>query len=654
MPAWSRAKAALTMTSPLGPDVLIPTLLSAREGLSEPFRFDVQVVSQIGATDPNRLLNQAACVTLQSGGVPIRTFHGIVQSVSSQGTARGQASDEYYCYRLVLVPRLWFLSQTVDCRVFQDLSTCEILGRLFDDAGLTDVSLPVSGPVRPYTVQFNESDLTFAARLMEEEGYYYFFEHTASSHKLIVANQGTTFKDIPDATLHLAGGSDSTAVINWSRPTHTARGKMKLKDYDPEKPDTLLQAEKATTFVTVGKEQRDDFRWPANSFESGAVTDRSQWEMEAAEAEASQFEGASRFGKLIAGGKFKLANRPANAFDTTYVLRIVSHQATDDTWLAKGGSISYSNQFTCFPAAVQWRQPMITARPRMAGIHTALVLGPQHGKDSDIRSQSGEEVHTDPLGRVKVRFYWDHRSEATGGLSMWARVVQPWAGKGWGAQFIPRVGTEVAVAFVDGDADRPIVIGGLYNGRDTPIFSDTEKTKSGFRTRSVLKGGRSNFSEFSFEDKSGQELVFLHAEKDLTTEVENDQTTRVDHDQITTVRHDQTLTVDNCRVVTVKKDETIEITQNRSVTIDQGNDTLGLKTGNLSINADAGKIAVQAMQSITLTVGGNSLKIDQQGVTINGIMIKVAGQAMTDIKAPMTKVSGDGMLTLKGGIMLLN
>jgi len=282
----------------------------------------------------------------------------------------------------------------------------------------------------------------------------------------------------------------------------------------------------------------------------------------------------------------------------------------------------------------------------MDGIHTALVLGPQHGKDAQIKSQDGEEIHTDSLGRVKVRFYWDHRADATGGQAVWARVVQPWAGKGWGAQFIPRVGTEVAVAFVDADPDRPIVIGGLYNGRDSPIFSDAEKTKSGFRTRSVLKGGKSNFSEFSFDDKSGQELVFLHAEKDLTTEVENDQTT--------TVKHDQTLTVDNCRVVTVKKDETIEITNNRSVTIDQGNDSLDVKMGNLSIKADAGKIDVQAMQSITLTVGANSVKIDQQGVTINGIMVKVAGQAMAEVGSPMTKVSGDGMLTLKGGIMMLN
>ena len=479
---------------------------------------------------------------------------------------------------------------------------------------------------------------------MEEEGFFYFFEHTTSSHKLIVANQAAAFKEIAGATLQLSGGPDDTLITAWSRPAHTARGKMKLQDYDPENPDTALQAEKATTLKTGGKEQRDDFRWPANSFQRDKLTDRTQWHMEAAEALANQHQGGSRFGRLTPGSKFKLQSRPSNQYDATYVICSVNHKATDDSWLSHGAAPAYENHFSCFPATVPCSR-LPRRAPGWKG-STPPWFWVAAWQGFDIRSQDGEEIHTDPLGRVKVRFYRDHRAEAAGGQAIWARVVQPWAGKGWGAQFIPRVGTEVAVAFVDGDPDRPIVIGGLYNGRDTPIFSDTEKTKSGFRTRSTLSGGKSNFNEFSFDDKIGKERIFLHAEKDHVSEVENDQTT--------TVGHDQTLTVDNCRVVTVKKDETVSISNNRAVTIEQGNDALDVKLGNLSIKADAGKIELEAMQSITLTVGANSVKIDQQGVAINGIMVKVAGQAMADIKSPMTKVSGDGMLILKGGIVMLN
>ena len=672
MAVWSRAKAMLTMTSTLGTDALIPTRLTAQEGISQPFLFDVQVISQQGPVEPDKLLNQAVCVTLQSDGKPLRHFHGIVQTVASEGTLRGKGDGENSVYRLVVVPRFWFLSQTVDCRVYQQKTTADILKQLFDDAGLTDVTLPPPGSPREYTVQFNESDLTFATRLMEEEGYFYYFEHSASAHKLIIAAQNASFADIDEATLQLQGGGEGTLVTDWTRPAQTTRGKMKLKDYDPANPDTLLQSESATTLQTGGNAARDEFRWPANTFVAATVSKRAKWEMEAAEAEASLFEGGTRYGKLVPGGKFKLANRPASSFDGTYVVRSVSHQASDDTWLAQNGTASYASHFSCFLATVNWRQPMITPRPRMDGLHTALVLGPQHGLDAAIKSQDGEEIHVDSLGRVKVRFYWDHRGEATGGQSIWTRVIQPWAGKGWGAQFIPRVGTEVAVAFVDGDPDRPIIIGGLYNGRDAPIFSVGDKTKSGFRSRSTLKGGGSNFNEFTFDDKKGNELVFMHAEKDLTT----------------TVEHDQTLTVDNCRIVTVKKDETVDIQGkqtikvkenqsttvtdgNRSVKVNQGNDSLnvemgnitvkadmgnistGAALGNISFKADAGKIDLEALTSITLKVGASELKMTPDGVSIKGMMIKVEG-TLTDIKGTLTKVSGDGMLTLKGGIMMLN
>lgn len=664
MAAWTRESALLSMTSALGGDALMPISLSAEEAISQPFQFQVRAICQKGKIDPNALLNQPACVTLLSAGSPVRYFHGIVRSVSADGAVRGAAGGgEFEVYRLILVPRLWFLGQTIDCRVYQKKSAGDIISAMFADAGLTDHGSMPSSTQREYTVQFNESDLHFATRLMEEEGWFYFFQHTAAKHTLVIANQNQAFQDIDGANLHLGGGAtEHTYVMDFNHGAMTVRGKMKFKDYDPTKPDTLLQNEQPTTLATAGAPTRDAFRWPALTFDNGTVTDRTKREMEAAEAIASLFDGATQFGGIVPGGKFKLKSQPASPYDDTYVVRSATHHASDDTWANQNGRAHYASRFTCFPSKVNWRQPLITPRPRMDGIHTALVLGPQ-----------GEEIYTDDLARVKVRFYWDHRNEATADLSVWARVIQPWAGKGWGAQFIPRVGTEVAVAFVDGDPDRPIVVGGLYNGRDNPIYTKAQKTKSGFRTRSTLKGGTSDFNEYTFDDDKGNELIYEQAQKDLKTYV----------------KHDQTLTVDNCRVVTVGKDETVEIKNNQTIKIKQdhsltvtdgnhsidvakgnhsfkvdmgnhdvkvsmGNLSTDVAMGNVSLKADMGQITDEAMQSITLKVGQNSIKIDQMGVTITGMMIKIQGQIQTQIQGLMTQVNADAMLQIKGAITMIN
>ncbi|HEY8290182.1 MAG TPA: type VI secretion system tip protein TssI/VgrG, partial [Acetobacteraceae bacterium] len=484
------------------------------------------------------------------------------------------------------------------------------------------------------------------------------------------------------------------------------------------RPTVDLTSQSTTLLKTGGASTRDHFRYPALTSTKDVVGDRAKREMEAAEARVSLYEAGSRFGALRPGGKFSLSCRPASSDDGTYVLREVSHAAQDTSWLAGGGAAEYSNHFSAFPVATNWRQPLDTPRPRMEGIHVALVLGPNSQSGNGVKDGESEEIYTDSLARVKVRFFWDQRKDANGALACWARVVQPWAGNGWGAQFIPRIGTEVAVAFVDSDPDRPIVIGGLYNGSDAPIYSDSDKTKSGFRSRSSLKGGNADFNEFTFDDKKDSELIFMHAQKDLTTEVEHDQTLTVDNCRVVTVKKDETVDIQNNQTIKVKNDHTFTVTDgNRSVSVDQGNNTFTVKQGNhtVSINtgdyiatvkqgkhtldvtqgdynvtvgqgnhvrdvqtgnyavkvekgnhtlsvqlgdytvkADAGTISMEATKGINLTVGGNSIKIEPSGITVNGTMLKLQGQAQAEMAAPMTKVSGDGMLTLKGGIMMLN
>jgi type VI secretion system secreted protein VgrG len=292
---------------------------------------------------------------------------------------------------------------------------------------------------------------------------------------------------------------------------------------------------------------------------------------------------------------------------------------------------------------------------------------------------------------VKVRFFWDHRSEATDAQDVWARVIMPWAGNGWGAQFIPRIGTEVAVAFVDGDPDRPIVVGGLYNDQMTPIYASSDKTKSGFRTRSSLKGGTSDFNEYTFDDKKGSELIYEQAQKDLSTYVKNDQTIKIDHDRKVTVKNDETVDIQNNQTITVKQDRKVTVSQgnssltvstgnhdetistgnytttvskgnhsttvsmgNMDSTVSMGNLSTDVKMGNISTKADLGQISNEAMQSIELKVGGSSIKIDQMGVTITGMMIKIQGQVQTQVEGMMTQISGDAMLQVKGAITMIN
>jgi type VI secretion system secreted protein VgrG len=676
MSNWSRASALLAMTSPLGPDALIPLSMSVQEAISQPFQCDVLVASQKGKIDPTQLLNNPVCVTIQQSGSPVRYFNGIVRHMSAEGTANAaDGTDTYQIYKVIIVPRLWFLGQTMDCRVYEVKSAGDILKLIFQDAGLTDFSSLPASTSRPYTVQFNESDLHFATRLMEEEGWYYFFQHTSNKNTLVLTNQNTAFTTIPNATFYIGAGSgDAVELLSFTQVAGTTRGKQTYRDYDPANPDTPLLNSQTTVLKTGGATQRDYFRWPALTFDNGTVSDRAKREMEAAEAAAALYEGASHFAGLVPGGKFTIDSQPASPYDGSYVVRSVRHQVTDDTWLTNSGASSYLNHFVAFPAATTWRQPMVTPRPRMEGIHTALVLGQQDGKGAAIKSQDGEEIYTDDMARVKVRFYWDYRGEATGPNAIWARVIQPWAGKGWGTQFIPRVGTEVAVAFVDADPDRPIVIGGLYNGRDTPIYAVADKTKSGIRTRSSLKGSTKQFNEFTFDDKSGSELIFMHAEKDLFTEIENNQTLTVDNCRMVTVKKDETVQIQNNQTITVTQDRAVTVSKgnstfdvaegNHTVTIDkgtqsvtikgnstfevtQGNHTETLDQGDYSIQISKGKMSVQAQTSIELTVGQSSIKLTPQAITIAAAQINLTGQMKGSF-------DGGAELDLKGGMVKIN
>jgi len=632
----------LSLTTVLGGDILQAVSFQAEETLGAPFAVDVEALSDQSAIDPTTIIYTAACLTVTRGG-GTRLFNGMVRAIRAAGAPqRGQ-----YRYRLSIVPKLWFLSQTGDCRIFQQKTVPQIIETICGEAGQA-IKLSIYGSPAPleYVTQYNETDSHFIGRLMEQAGLFYYFIHTENSHTMVVTdqNQGFPAGAKPVLAVITEGGNLDT-LTRWEPRPGTEAAAASFSDYDPTNPDTLVTGSAKTTNPFGGGSARDVTQWPALSFDSAVVTARATLLMQAAEAATSLVDAVGSNHLLSAGASFTLMRDPyTGAENVDYVVQSIRHSGHDAAAMAGADAGAYQNSLTVFPVTTGYKQKPVRARPVMAGVFAAVVLG-----------DPNEEIHADNLGRIKVRMMWDHRKETTADLGVWARVIQPWAGNSWGWQHLPRVGTEVAVAFMDGDADRPVVLGGMYNANMQPPFAvPAEQTKSGFRSRSTANGGAGNFSEFSIDDKKGSELVFLHAEKDLSTEVENDQTLAVTGNRKVTVQKDETVTITGNRTETVNKQESITVAQGRSVTIQQGGDSLTVQAGDLTIAVSSGAISMQAMTKISLTVGSNSVTIDQSGITLNGVMIKAQGQAMVQVQGPMVQVSADAMLMLKGGITMVN
>jgi type VI secretion system secreted protein VgrG len=626
----------LSLQTALGAGVLQPISFHAEEAISAPFSLTVEAISAQSAIDPNTILFQSASLTITFGSGPSRIMNGMVRSF----VATGEPVRDQYAYTLTIVPKLWFMGQTHDCRIFPGMMIADILKSLCGDIGQT-VTSKVYGDtaVKPYVTQFNETDFAFFSRLVEEAGYFYYFTHTSSDHTLVVTDQNQGFIASPKPTLTVAHEGGGTDVLTaWHKIGSTANGSFHLLDYDLTQPSTLPEDTKTTTLAVPGVAARDVFEWPALELTQADVAARARLKMEAAEAEAGLIEATGANPAFMPGTRFTIAADPyTGAANVEYIIRSVSSSGHDESWVAGGNASEYTNRIVAFPSATVWREKFVTPRPVMAGIHSAVVIG-----------GAGEEIHSEQYGRVKVSFFWDHRKTITADNGIWVRVIQPWAGNTWGWQSLPRVGCEVAVAFFDGDPDRPVIVGGLYNADMMPVFPVTDQqTKSGMRTRSTTGGSSSNFSEFSIDDKQGSELVFLHAEKDMSTEIENNDTL--------TVGKDQSITVNNAQSVTVKNGRTTTISAaGDSLTVDDGGITVTAKQSDIAIEASMGNITMKAMNSIKFTVGGNSIEINAEGVTITATKVSVQGQAMVQIQAPMTQVSADGMMTLKGGVMMLN
>jgi type VI secretion system secreted protein VgrG len=658
----------MRVKTPLGDDVMLLVGFSGQEGISQLFhyRLDLLVEHTKKGEKPvpraiaiDDLLGKSITIEMLLPGDQKRYFNGICNRIG-----QGEMNETFTTYYMEVVPKLWLLTRTARCRIFQppESSVPQILKKVLKGIDIEDKIQGTFHP-RDYCVQYRETDFNFLCRTMEEEGIYYYFTHDDGNHKLVLANTPAGHPDLPgDSEIQYedvaAGTREDDRIYDWSKQQELRSGKYTLWDYCFEKPDSHLDAStEIQANVDVGEEthklkvgdngQMEIYDYPGEYaqrfdgidkgggekpadiekiFEDNARTTGIRMQQEA--VGSLLIQGASNVRHLVAGHKFTLTEH-INA-NGEYVLTGVSHSARAADYLSSDGEFSYSNTFTCIPSGLPYRPQRNTPKPVVPGTHTAVVVGP-----------AGEEIFTDKYSRVKVQFHWDREGKKDAGSSCWVRVATLWAGTQWGMIHIPRIGQEVVVDFLEGDPDQPIIVGSVYNAAHMPPYGlPDNKTQSGIKTRSSLGGSPDNFNEIRFEDKKGSEQLFIHAEKNQDIEVENDEThwvghdrtKTIDHDETTLVKHDRTETVDNnetitvhgARTETVDKDETITIHQNRTETVDL-NETItvsGDRTRTVSKNE-----TVTVALTRTHTVGINEM-INvgaAQEVTVGGLRALTVG-----------------------------
>ncbi len=619
----------LNLTCPFDTNSFSATALAGAERLSHPFRYELTLEGGKEPIDAGTALDAPVTILIGTPGTgAVRQIKGIVAGLSQESSANRQ----FWQCRLTIVPKLWFLTQTRACRIYNSKSAIDIVKQVLSLFEVTPVLRTTeSYAALPYVIQYNESYFDFFQRIIEENGLFYFFETDDSGCNLVIADGNTAFRETAPATVDfVAKQSGSAGLDTWSRDDTTALGTVRLDDYNPETvalaPGTI-QGQVDSVLTASAKAQRTFYGWPGLGTDATSVRAHSKQRIEGAEAAALLYAGSGRAPQLYAGGKFSLENKIANTAAAPFVVQSLTLRVSDPKQSRSAPSLE--TQCVAFPADKPWREQLSVPRPVMAGVFSAKVIGP-----------TGEEIFTDKLGRIQVEFPWDSQGDIKAENTIWVRVLQPWAGNNWGVQFVPRVGMEVGIAFLEGDANRPVAVGALYNSENAPVFSASEKNKTGWRTRSTKDGGTANFNEYSFDDTKGSEQVFLHAERDHKIEIENDETL--------TIGGKQTETITGNRTVTIQQG-------NDALTLDQGNRSVKLTLGNDDLNAEAGQISREALQSISLTVGPSSIKITPEGITLSAPMITLTGTALIKAGAPAIQVQGDADVQItSGGQMMIN
>jgi type VI secretion system secreted protein VgrG len=659
----------------------------AHEAISSPFEVDLSLASE-DEIEFDAVIGKEGLLTIL-GEEEDRYVHGLLKEFTQTGS-RGR----FYLYQARLVPAIWLLALEQDCRIFQNKTVEEIVTQILEETGIPSdrYEFRLQNQYQPceYCVQYRETDLNFISRLLEEAGIFFFFEHSPEKHLLVFGDSNVNYQPIAgerndedktEVIFHLGDGMvpDTDFVYHFIFARRIQPGKVTLRDFNYEKPALDLTAqEEGETYQKL-----EVYDYPGEFNDEGVGKTLAQIRLQEAVMSKDRAEGQSNCPRFMPGFTFNLTDHEREDLNQEYFLLEVYHTGDQPQVLEALASqetgFSYNNDFVGIPASVTYRPERRTRKPIVEGVQTAIVVGP-----------SGEEIYTDEYGRIKVQFHWDREGQMNEKSSCWIRVAQNWAGTGWGAIYIPRIGQEVIVDFLEGDPDRPIAIGSVYHATNKPPYDlPAEKTKSAVKTGSTPGGG--GFNEIRFEDKKGEEQLFIHAEKNQDVRVKNDCFEWIGNNRHLIVKKDQKEQVENNRHEKIGADHMEEIGKDRHLKV-KGKEAKGVDgSQSLSVKGDVievfkanhseqvtsdyylkcNNIVIEAMTNITIKVGQSFIAIEAGGIKIGttgmlelestgqlkakGIAgVKIETPAMAEFEGTMTTVKANGVMTVQGALVKIN
>lgn len=693
----SQQNQPIAVTTELGPDVLCFWKMTGTEMLGQLYSYELEMISENKEIGSNRLLGRSVTVkvTLPNDG-GARFYNGIVTQFEQIG-----AEDEFTKYRAIVHPRLWMLTRRSDSRIFQQKSARDIIKSVIAESGQT-IEDKLVGTYEPleYTVQYRETSFNFMNRLMEREGIYYYFKHADGNHTMVLADAHgshetvTGYAEIPYYPPDKLRRRSRDHFDRWTYGDRVESGTVELNDFNFETPTADLMSTAVKGRPEALQSDTKLYDYPGGYFKKAEGDRYSTIRVTERQCQYDLAEGSGDVIGAACGALFTLTLYPIESQNKEYLALSVASQMKSPGYKSRttGDNNFFECQVKAIPAAEQYRPPRVTPPAFVRGTQTAIVVGP-----SDF------EIYTDKYGRIKVQFHWDRLGQKDANSSCWIRVAQFWAGKNWGAIHIPRIGQEVIVDFLEGDPERPIVIGSVYNADQMPPYTLPDNaTQSGIKSRTSKEGTTETFNELRFEDKKDSEEVYFHAQKDFNRFVENNDTTKVgygkladdqqgnqtieifnnqkmvvgggagdasDGSQTIEIFNNQKLVVGSGGSNAADGSQTIEVLKDRTATIKEGNESLEVQTGNRTVTIKKGNdshVISEGNREVTIDKGNDKLTVTQgdQTITITAgkctveagtsIELKVGGSsikiepAKITLKSVEVDIQGDTKVAIKG------